>query len=157
MILSFGIILLGGFIIGYLLNKIKIPGLVGMLLFGLFIGPQFLDLIDKSVLGISSELRQIALVIILTSSGLNLDFNSLKKIGRPAILLCFIPATVEIIGVTIASIYLLKLSVFESLLLGSVLAAVSPAVVSPRMIELIEGGYGVEHQVPKLILAGASV
>lgn len=157
MILSFGIILLGGFIIGYLLNKIKIPGLVGMLLFGLFIGPQFLNLIDKSVLSISSELRQIALVIILTRSGLNLDFNSLKKIGRPAILLCFIPATVEIIGVTIASIYLLNLSIFESLLLGSVLAAVSPAVVSPRMIELIERKEGEEHQVPKLILAGASV
>ncbi len=157
MILSFGIILLGGFIIGYLLNKIKIPGLVGMLLFGLFIGPYCLNLIDKSILNISSELRQIALVIILTRSGLNLDFKSLKKIGRPAILMCFIPATLEILGVAVASVFLLHLSIFESILLGSVLAAVSPAVVSPRMIELIEKGYGEEHNVPKLILAGSSV
>ncbi len=157
MILSMGIILLGGFLIGCLLNKIKIPGLVGMLIFGLIIGPSLLNLIDQSILNISAELRQIALVIILTRSGLNLDFKSLKKIGRPAILMCFIPATLEIIGVTLASVYLLNLSIFESLLLGSVLAAVSPAVVSPRMIELIEKGYGEEHNVPKLILAGSSV
>ena len=157
MILSLGIILLGGFIIGYLLNKIKIPGLVGMIIFGLLIGPYCLNWIDGSILNISSYLRQIALVIILTRSGLNLDFKSLKQIGRPAIFLCFLPATFEIAGVTLASVFLLHLSVFESLLLGSVLAAVSPAVVSPRMIDLIENKIGEEHQVPKLVLAGASV
>ncbi len=157
MILSLGIILLGGFIIGYLLSKIKIPGLVGMILFGLLIGPYCLNWIDESILNISAYLRQIALVIILTRSGLNLDFKSLKQIGRPAIFLCFLPATFEIAGVTLASVFLLHLSVFESLLLGSVLAAVSPAVVSPRMIDLIEHKIGEEHQVPKLVLAGASV
>ena len=156
-ILSIGLILVLGFLAGFLLNKIKIPGLFGMIIVGLIIGPYALNLIDPSILNISKELRQIALVIILTRSGLNLDINSLKKIGRPAILMCFIPATFEIIGVTIASYFILKLSIFEGMLLGSVLAAVSPAVVSPRMIKLIEDGYGKEKEIPKLILAGSSV
>lgn len=154
MILSLGLILILGFTIGYLLNKIKIPGLIGMICLGMVIGPYCLGIIDDRLLSISSELRQIALIIILTRSGLNLDFASLKRIGRPAILMCFIPASLEIIGVTIASYLFLNLSIFESLLLGSVLAAVSPAVVSPRMIKLIEEGYDEE---PKLVLAGSSV
>lgn len=157
MILSIGLVLSIGFLFGWVLNKIKIPGLVGMILAGLIIGPYCLNLIDNSILNISSELRQIALVIILTRSGLNLDIKSLKNIGRAAILMSFVPATLEIIGVCLASHYLLSLSVFEGLLLGSVLAAVSPAVVSPRMIKLIEERYGEKHQVPKLILAGSSV
>ena len=157
MIFSIGIILLLGFIVGWLLSKIKIPGLVGMIIIGLLIGPYCLCLIDDRVLAISTELRQIALVIILTRSGLNLDIESLKKIGRPAILMSFVPATCEIIGVTIASQLLLDMTIFESILLGTVLAAVSPAVVSPRMIKLIENKFGEEHQVPKLILAGSSV
>ena len=157
MILSIGLILVVGFIVGALLSKIKIPGLVGMIILGLIIGPYCLGLIDDKVLAISTELRQIALVIILTRSGLNLDLDSLKKIGRPAILMAFVPATCEVIAVAIASTLLLKLTVFESILLGAVLAAVSPAVVSPRMIKLIENKFGEEHQVPKLILAGSSV
>ena len=157
MILSIGLILILGFIIGSLLSKIKIPGLIGMIIVGLIIGPYCLGLIDDKVLLISNELRQIALVIILTRAGLNLDIESLKKIGRPAILMSFIPATCEIIGVTIISLLLLDLSLFESILLGTVLAAVSPAVVSPRMIKLIENKFGEKHQVPKLILAGSSV
>lgn len=157
MIISIGLILILGFLIGFLLSKIKIPGLVGMIILGLIIGPYCLGLIDEKVLLISSELRQIALVIILTRSGLNLDIESLKKIGRPAILMCFIPATLEIIGVTLISVLMLKITLFEGLLLGSVLAAVSPAVVSPRMIKLIEERYGELHQVPKLVLSGSSV
>ncbi|MCR5112490.1 MAG: cation:proton antiporter [Acholeplasmatales bacterium] len=156
-IFSLGLILITGFIAGFLLNKIKIPGLVGMIMVGLLIGPEVLNLIDDSLLNISSELRQIALVIILTRSGLNLDLESLKKVGRPAILMCFIPATFEIAGVALASYFFLSLNIFESLLLGTVLAAVSPAVVSPRMIKLIDEDYGKEHEVPKLILAGSSV
>lgn len=156
-ILSFGLILIVGFLVGFLLNKIKIPGLVGMIIVGLVFGPYCLNLIDSSILNISSELRQIALVIILTRSGLNLDIKSLKKVGRPAILMCFLPATFEIIGTMLASHFLLNLSWIEGLLLGSVLAAVSPAVVSPRMIKLIEEGYSKEHAVPELILAGSSV
>ncbi len=154
MIYSLGLILIFGFIIGYLLNKVKIPGLVGMIIVGLVIGPYCLNLLAPEMLNISKELRTLALVIILTRSGLNLDLESLKKIGRPAILMCFVPATFEIIGVTIASYYFLNLTIIEGLLMGSVLAAVSPAVVSPRMIKLIDEGYG---NVPKIILAGSSV
>ena len=157
MILSLGLILILGFIIGWLLSKIKIPGLVGMIIVGLLIGPYCLGLIDEKILSISTELRQVALVIILTRSGLNLDIDSLKKIGRPAILMSFIPATLEIIGITLISQLLLEITIFESILLGTVLAAVSPAVVSPRMIKLIEERFGENHQVPKLILAGSSV
>lgn len=157
MILSFGIILLIGFIIGSILSKIKIPGLVGMILLGIVIGPYCLSIIDDRILAISSELRQIALVIILTRSGLNLDIDALKKIGRPAILMSFIPATCEIIGVVLASQIFMDLNITESILLGTVLAAVSPAVVSPRMIKLIEDKIGEEHEVPKLILASSSV
>lgn len=157
MILSFGIILLLGFIIGFLLSKIKIPGLVGMIILGLIIGPYCLSIIDDKILTMSSELRQIALVIILTRSGLNLDIDALKKIGRPAILMSFIPATFEIIGVVLISQLLLEISITESILLGTVLAAVSPAVVSPRMIKLIDDKIGEKHEVPKLILASSSV
>ena len=157
MILSLGLILILGFIIGWLLSKIKIPGLVGMIIVGLLIGPYCLGLIDEKILSISTELRQVALVIILTRSGLNLDIDSLRKIGRPAILMSFIPATLEIIGVALISQLLLEITIFESILLGTVLAAVSPAVVSPRMIKLIEERFGENHQVPKLILAGSSV
>jgi NhaP-type Na+/H+ or K+/H+ antiporter len=157
MIFSIGLILILGFIIGWLLSKIKIPGLVGMIIVGLLIGPYCLGLIDEKILSISTELRQVALVIILTRSGLNLDIDSLKKIGRPAILMSFIPATLEIIGTTLISQLLLEITIFESILLGTVLAAVSPAVVSPRMIKLIEERFGENHQVPKLILAGSSV
>ena len=157
MILSLGLILILGFIIGWLLSKIKIPGLVGMIIVGLLIGPYCLGLIDEKILSISTELRQVALVIILTRSGLNLDIDSLKKIGRPAILMSFIPATLEIIGVALISQLLLEITIVESILLGTVLAAVSPAVVSPRMIKLIEERFGENHQVPKLILSGSSV
>jgi NhaP-type Na+/H+ or K+/H+ antiporter len=128
-----------------------------MIIVGLIIGPYALNLLDQSLLDISSYLRQIALVIILTRSGLNLDFSSLKKMGRPALLMSFVPASLEIIGVTLASYFFLGLTIFEGMLLGSVLAAVSPAVISPRMIHLIEKGYGKEREVPKLILAGASL
>lgn len=155
MIFSLGLILMIGFGAGYLLNKIRIPGLVGMIIVGLLLGPYCLNLLDEKILTISSELRQIALVIILTRSGLNLDLKKLKKIGRPAILMCFIPATFEIFGVTIAAYFLLDLTIVESILLGTVLGAVSPAVVTPRMIKLIDTSKN-EHNVPEIILAGSS-
>ena len=157
LILSIGLILILGFIIGFLLSKIKIPGLVGMIVIGLVIGPYCFGLIDDKILSISAELRQLALIIILTRSGLNLDVESLKKVGRPAILMSFIPATLEIIGVTIISQLILDITVFESILMGTVLAAVSPAVISPRMIKMIEDKVGENHQVPKLILASSSI
>lgn len=115
-----------------------------------------LNIVDENLLSISSYLRQIALVIILTRSGLSLDLSTLKKIGRPAFLMCFVPASFEILGITIFGPILLKISYLEAMLLGSVLAAVSPAIVAPRMINLINEGYGKKHHVPELILAGSS-
>lgn len=153
--ISLGLILLGGFLIGYVLDKIHIPGFIGMIGLGILLGPTLLNLIDPKLINISSELRQLALVIILTRSGLNLDLRNLKKVGRSAILMCFLPATFEMIAVGITSHYLLNLNYFEGFLLGSVLAAVSPAVVSPRMIKLIEKGYN-HNNIPEIILAGSS-
>lgn len=157
MILSLGLILLGGFLIGVLFEKIKIPKIVGMILLGILLGPSVLNIIDPSLMTISPYLRQIALVIILTRSGLSLDLKKLKEVGRPAILMCFVPATFEIIGVAIFAPMLLGLTLFEALLLGSVLGAVSPAIVVPRMIRLQKEKYGEKNHIPELIMAGASM
>ena len=154
--LSLFIIFGGGILGGFLFEKIKLPKLVWYIILGILIGPSVLNIVDDTLLSISSHLRQIALVIILTRSGLSLDIESLKKIGRPAILMCFLPACFEIAGITIFGPMLLGISYFEALLLGSVLAAVSPAVVVPRMIRLMEEGYGKQHCVPELVMAGAS-
>lgn len=154
--LSLFIIFFFGFLGGYLFEKIKIPKIVFYIVLGILIGPSLLNIVDENLLSISSYLRQIALVIILTRSGLSLDLSTLKKIGRPAFLMCFVPASFEILGITIFCPILLKISYLEAMLLGSVLAAVSPAIVAPRMINLINEGYGKKHHVPELILAGSS-
>ena len=154
--LSLAIIFGFGILGGFLFEKIKLPKLVWYIILGILIGPSLLNIVDDTLISISSYLRQIALVIILTRSGLSLDLSQLKKIGRPAILMCFIPATFEIVGITVFGPMLLGISYLEALLLGSVLAAVSPAVVVPRMINLIDKGYGKERAVPELIMAGAS-
>ena len=154
--LSLFIIFGGGILGGFLFEKIKLPKLVWYIILGILIGPSLFNIVDDTLLSVSSHLRQIALVIILTRSGLSLDIKNLKKIGRPAILMCFLPACFEIAGITIFGPMLLGISYFEALLLGSVLAAVSPAVVVPRMIRLMEEGYGKEHCVPELVMAGAS-
>lgn len=157
MLNSIALIILLGTFIGYLFKKFKLPSLLGLILTGIILGPHMFNLIDLSILNISSELRQIALVIILTRAGLALDINDLKKVGRPAILMCFIPATFEILGFIILGPKLLGLSLLDSVILGTVIAAVSPAVIVPRMIKLIDDGYGVKKSIPQLILAGASV
>lgn len=154
---SLSIIFIFGVLGGYIFEKIKLPRLIWYIILGLLIGPSLLNIVDDTLLSISSYLRQIALVIILTRSGLSLNINDLKKIGRPAILMCFIPATFEIIGVLIFGPLLLNISYLEALLLGSVLAAVSPAIVVPRMISLMEKKYGEERHVPLLVMAGSSV
>lgn len=154
--LSLFIIFAGGILGGFVFEKIKLPKLVWYIVLGILIGPSLLNIVDDTLISISSYLRQIALVIILTRSGLSLDIGSLRKIGRPAILMCFLPACFEIAGITIFGPILLGISYLEALLLGSVLAAVSPAVVVPRMIRLMEEGYGREHCVPELVMAGAS-
>lgn len=154
--LSLAIIFCLGVLGGILFEKMKLPKLVWYILLGILLGPSVFNIIDDTLLQISSYLRQIALVIILTRSGLSLDIQNLKKIGRPAILMCFLPACFEIIGVMIFAPLFLGISYLEALLLGSVLAAVSPAVVVPRMIKLMEKGYGMSNHVPELIMAGAS-
>lgn len=155
-LLSLGIILLSGFLVGLLFEKMKLPKIVGMIIIGILLGPSLLNIIDDSIINISAMLRQIALVIILTRSGLSLNLKKLKEIGRPAILMCFVPATFEIVGVLILAPLLLGVSIVEALLIGSVLAAVSPAVVVPRMIKLKEKGYGENKSIPELIMAGSS-
>ena len=154
--LSLFIIFGGGILGGFVFEKIRLPKLVWYIVLGILIGPSLLNIVDDTLLSISSYLRQIALVIILTRSGLSLDIHNLKKIGRPAILMCFVPACFEIVGVTIFGPLFLGISYLEAMLLGSVLAAVSPAVVVPRMIKLMDEGYGRAHSVPELIMAGAS-
>lgn len=138
-------------------SKIKLPPLLGMIITGIVLGPYALNLIDQSVLSISSDLRQIALIIILTRAGLNLDINSLKKVGRPAILMCFLPACFEIIGMVLLAPPLLGISILDALIMGTVVAAVSPAVIVPKMLKLIETGYGKDKSIPQMIMAGASV
>ena len=156
MFLSLGIILTIGFLGGFLFEKIHLPKLIFYLILGILLSPTVFNIIDPQLLEISSYLRQIALVIILTRSGLSLDFKTLKKIGLPAILLSFIPASFEMIGIAIFAPIILKISITEALLMGCVLAAVSPAVVVPRMIKLKNEGYGVDKNVAQLIMAGSS-
>lgn len=157
MLLSISLMFIIGMFLGFICKKIKLPSLIGLLLTGMLLGPHILNLIDDSILGISSELRKIALIIILTRAGLGLDLSGLKKIGRPALLMCFVPASCELIGMMILAPRLLGLSLLEAAILGAVLAAVSPAVVVPRMVKLMDEGYGVDKGIPQLILAGASV
>ena len=128
-----------------------------MIIVGIVVSPHAFNLLDESIISISEDIRRIALVIILTRAGLSLDVADLKKVGRPAVLMCFVPATIEIIAAVILAPVLLGVSILEAAILGSVIAAVSPAVIVPRMIRLIENGYGKNKSIPQLILAGASV
>lgn len=157
MLLSISFILLVGMSMSWICKKIRLPGLLGMLITGIVLGPYALNLLDQSILGISADLRKIALIIILTRAGLGLDIASLKKIGRPAFLMCFVPATFELVGMLILAPGLMGVTLMEAAVMGAVLAAVSPAVVVPRMVKLMDEGYGVKEGIPQLILAGASV
>ena len=157
MLLSISLILLVGMSMSWICRKMKLPGLLGMLITGIVLGPYMLDLLDESILEISSELRKIALIIILTRAGLGLDLSGLKKIGRPAVLMCFVPASLEILGIILLAPRVMDLTVLEAAVMGAVLAAVSPAVVVPRMVKLMDERYGAKKGIPHLILAGASV
>ncbi len=156
MLLSIALIMLAGMGLGAFCQKVKLPGLFGMVITGILLGPYVLNLIDPCVLAISAQLRKIALIIILARAGLTLNISDLKKIGRPAILICFLPATFEMIGTVLLAPKLFSISTMEAALLGAVIGAVSPAVIVPKMIHLIEEGYGTEKGIPQLILAGAS-
>lgn len=157
MLFSLALMILCGLVLSGVMQKLKLPGLVGMLLTGIVLGPYALNLIAPELLNISADLREIALIVILTRAGLALDINDLKKVGRPAILMCFIPATFEIAATTIFAPMIFPISHLEAAIMGTVLGAVSPAVVVPKMLKLMESGYGKAKSIPQLILAGASV
>lgn len=157
MLTSLALIFLTGLILGTLFTKLKLPALLGMIITGVILGPFALNLLDDSILSISSNLRQLALVIILTRAGLAMDIDDLKRAGRPAFLMCFLPALFEITGTVLIAPKLLGITVLEAAIIGSVIAAVSPAVVVPRMLKLIEEKRGTGKSIPQLIMAGASV
>ena len=127
-------------LLGEIFNRIRLPSLLGMIITGMILGPYALDVIDVSILGISADLRQLALIIVLTRAGLSLNISDLKKVGRPAVLMSFVPASFEIIGVVLIATKVLGLSLLDAAIMGCVLAAVSPAVVVPRMIKIMGGG-----------------
>ncbi|HIY54456.1 MAG TPA: cation:proton antiporter [Candidatus Agathobaculum merdavium] len=157
MLTSLALIFLVGMSLGWLVTRLRLPSLLGMLLTGILLGPYVLNLLDDSILGISADLRQLALIIILTRAGLSLNIEDLKKVGRPAVLLCFVPACFEMVGMIVLAPRLLGLSVLDAAILGAVIAAVSPAVIVPKMLRLMELGYGARNSIPQMLLAGASV
>lgn len=156
MLTSLALIFLLGMILGEIFKKLHLPALVGMIITGIVLGPYVLGLLDESILGISADLRQMALVIILMRAGLSLNIDDLKKVGRPAVMMCFVPALFEITGTALLAPKLLGITLTEALIMGSVIAAVSPAVIVPRMIKIMEEGRGTKKSIPQLILAGAS-
>ncbi len=156
MLTSLAYIFIVGLAMASICDKLKLPRIIGMLFTGIILGPYVLDLLDPNILTISADLRQMALVIILLKAGLSLDLSDLKKVGRPALMMSFVPATFEIIGYIIVAPWLLHISVLEAALIGSILAAVSPAVVVPRMVRLMDEGYGTNKSIPQMIMSGAS-
>ena len=156
MLTSLSLIFLAGLFMAAICQKLKLPRIIGMLVTGILLGPYVLNLLDPSILGISSELRQMALIIILIKAGLSLDLSDLKKVGRPAVLLSFVPASFEILGYVLFAPVLLAVTRTEAAVMGAVLAAVSPAVVVPRMLRLMEEKYGTREGIPQMIMAGAS-
>lgn len=157
MLLSIALILFCGLALGGILKKLKLPALLGMMVAGILLGPHALNLLDPTLLAISADLRQMALIVILIRAGLSLNIKELKKVGRPALLMCFVPATLELAAITLFAPFFLGITYLEAAIMGAVLAAVSPAVVVPRMLRLMENGYGRDQGIPQLIMAGASV
>lgn len=157
MLCSLAAILLCGMFMGWICKKIHLPSLLGMLVTGILLGPFALNVIDGTILDISAELRKIALIVILTRAGLSLDMNDLRKVGRPAFLMCFVPACLEMLGMVLIAPKLLGISILDAAIMGAVVAAVSPAVIVPKMLKLMEEGYGTDKSIPQMILAGASV
>lgn len=157
MLLGIASILMLGMLAGWICKHLRLPSLVGMIFTGILLGPSLLNLIDSSILAVSSDLRRVALIIILMRAGLSLDLNDLKKVGRPAVLMCFVPACFEILGMLLLAPQLLGISLLDAAIMGAVVAAVSPAVIVPKMLKLMEEGYGAGKGIPQLLLAGASV
>ena len=156
MLTSLALLFLVGILFSQILERLRLPGLLGMILTGILLGPYGLNWLSDSLMNIAAELRQLALVLILLRAGLALDLNDLKRVGRPAILLCFVPAAVEILGYVLLGPRLLGLSAVECAVMGAVIAAVSPAVIVPRMLKLMEEKRGTDQSIPQMIMAGAS-
>ena len=156
MLTSLALIFLVGLCMAAICQKLKLPRIIGMRVTGMVLGPDVLDFLDSSILSISAELRKMALIIILLKAGLSLNLNDLKKVGRPAILLAFVPASFEIVGYVMFAPAFLGISRIDAAVMGAVLAAVSPAVVVPRMVQLMEEKYGSKQSIPQMIMAGAS-
>lgn len=157
MLLSLALVFLCGITLGAVFQRLKLPALLGMLFTGILLGPYALNLLDPAILSLSTDLRQIALIIILTRAGLGLDVKDLKQVGRPAMLMCFVPACFEIVGMLIFAPMLLGVTRLEAAIMATVVAAVSPAVIVPKMLKLMEDGYGKNKSIPQMIMAGASV
>lgn len=156
MLQSLALIFIVGLFLSFLCSVLKLPRIIGLLITGIVLGPHILNLIGKNIIDIAPDLKEIALIIILLKAGFSLNIDDLKKVGRPAVMLSFVPATFEIIGYTIFASIIFNISVVEAALMGAVLAAVSPAVVVPRMVNFIENGYGTNKRIPQMIMAGAS-
>ena len=156
MLASLSLIFIVGLAMGAICQKLKLPRIIGMLVTGIVLGPYVLDLLDPSILSISAELRKMALIIILLKAGLSLDLKDLKKAGRSAVLLSFVPASFEIVGYVLCAPAILGITRVEAAVMGAVLGAVSPAVVIPRMVALMEKKYGTEKAIPQMVMAGAS-
>ena len=156
MLTSLAFVFLAGLGMAALCQKLKLPRIVGMLFTGILLGPSVLNVLDDSILGISADLRKMALIIILIKAGLSLNLADLKKVGRPAVMMSFVPASFEILGFFLLAPYILGITWIEAAVMGAVLGAVSPAVVIPRMVQLLESGYGTKKSIPQMILAGAS-
>ena len=156
MLTSLAYIFLAGLAMAGICQQLKIPRIIGMLAVGILLGPSVLNLLDPSILSVSADLRKMALIIILLKAGLSLNIADLKRVGRPAVMMSFVPASFEILGFVLLGPVLLGLSVVEAAVMGAVLAAVSPAVVVPRMVQLMESHYGTDKSIPQLIMVGAS-
>lgn len=156
MLTSLAFIFLIGLSMAAICQKLKLPRIIGMLITGIVLGPYVLNLLDPSILSISSELRQMALIIILLKAGLSLNLSDLKKVGRPAIMMSCVPASFEILAFFLFAPYLLEVSRIEAAVMGAVLGAVSPAVVVPRMVQFMDSRYGTQKSIPQLVMAGAS-
>ena len=157
MLTSLAFIFLVGLSLAAICQRIRLPRIIGMLVTGILLGPYVLDLLDGSILGISPDLRKMALVIILIKAGLSLNIKDLKKVGRPALMLAFVPASFEMLAYTVFAPFLFDITRIEAAVMGAVLSAVSPAVVVPRMVMLMEEKYGTDKSIPQMILAGASL
>lgn len=156
MLLSIGLIILVGLFLGWAVSKVHLPRIIGMLLAGILLGPYFLNILDTSVANISGDLRRIALIIIIAKAGLSLDISDLKRIGRPAVMLCFVPATLELLAFVLFAPIVMGVTALQAAILGTVMGAVSPAVTVPRLTKMIDEGIGVKKGIPQMLIAGAS-